>query len=966
MSSPLTDPALLLAHDGRLRALARELVRDGGAAEDLAQETWLAALERGADVRSLPAWLATVARRLATKERRSLARRERREESVARPEAGPSTAEILEREEARRRVVEALVRLDEPLRATLVLRFLEDLPPRAVAKRMGVPVETVRTRTRRGLDALRAALDRDFGARERWLSALVPFVRLPRSPIGPTLAAMSLQTKLASSLAVLALLAWTVWPRETRPASVPPATVARAPEVAQPDAPGPGLAAPTGEASGTRVLAPVAGAPEPIAADPTGALRVRVTWPDGTGAAGVGVRVASGEENPDLNALDGTTDEAGSALFEGLPVGTARVAVDRHLAPPSAVELTSGATAEIEIELGLGFNVAGIVVAEQGGPVPGAEVWLGKYADLAHGTCVARSADDGSFFLRALTHANLGARAPGYRPSKIEYVRASHGAVVDVVLVLRPGGSEVLGSVSDGSGQPVPGALVRVGPPGPNGGLEGQDADWGTLVRTDEQGRFRAAGLASGPCPIVVRCAGFALFRGEVELPEGGCAGFQAVLAPEAALEGHVRDSLGVPVSGALVRVGEDGVGEEGGPLAASGRTREDGSFRIGALEAGRTLTAWVDDDRGNARTEFFARTGHSETWEAVLDAGGEIRGRVLDEHGGPLAGWRVGLQDQEPSLDPDEAVRVTTADGGFAFTDVHDRPHHVSLTAPRAGAVMSLARFGVRPGSDELVLRVTAAMVPSARIVGTFLDEEGRPIPTAQIWPWALAFTWVAIETCDPRTGRFDLGPFPAGSVKLLLKAPGRGMLVRGPHELLPGETWDVGEVRLAADGRLCVRLVPLGLAPGEELQLSLSLGHFNPDAFEGAGLERLSPPLAPGAHTLFVGGGEYEELALPFEVRSDAETVLDVPLRRGWRTQVAVRAPESSALGFLRVSLPGGAALEHMLWERTGEHWIESLHLPAGTFTVEATAGDHRASGTLVVEPVDRDEPALVLEPE
>ena len=39
------DPATLLAQDHRLRSLARALVRDAHAADDLAQETWLAALE---------------------------------------------------------------------------------------------------------------------------------------------------------------------------------------------------------------------------------------------------------------------------------------------------------------------------------------------------------------------------------------------------------------------------------------------------------------------------------------------------------------------------------------------------------------------------------------------------------------------------------------------------------------------------------------------------------------------------------------------------------------------------------------------------------------------------------------------------------------------------------------------------------------------------------------------------------
>lgn len=41
---PLTPD--LLAHAGALRALARRILRDADAAEDVVQDTWMAALER--------------------------------------------------------------------------------------------------------------------------------------------------------------------------------------------------------------------------------------------------------------------------------------------------------------------------------------------------------------------------------------------------------------------------------------------------------------------------------------------------------------------------------------------------------------------------------------------------------------------------------------------------------------------------------------------------------------------------------------------------------------------------------------------------------------------------------------------------------------------------------------------------------------------------------------------------------
>lgn len=60
------SPEQLLAHADWVRALARALVADPAGADDLVQETWLAALDRPpAHAQDLRAWLGTVLRNLA-------------------------------------------------------------------------------------------------------------------------------------------------------------------------------------------------------------------------------------------------------------------------------------------------------------------------------------------------------------------------------------------------------------------------------------------------------------------------------------------------------------------------------------------------------------------------------------------------------------------------------------------------------------------------------------------------------------------------------------------------------------------------------------------------------------------------------------------------------------------------------------------------------------------------------------
>jgi len=56
---------------------------------------------------------------------------------------GLSVKEIAQRMEMERHVVDAIASLEEPFKTTLILRFYDDLQPKEIAVRMGVPAATV-------------------------------------------------------------------------------------------------------------------------------------------------------------------------------------------------------------------------------------------------------------------------------------------------------------------------------------------------------------------------------------------------------------------------------------------------------------------------------------------------------------------------------------------------------------------------------------------------------------------------------------------------------------------------------------------------------------------------------------------------------------------------------------------------------------------------------------------------------
>lgn len=170
------SPEALLTHADFVRAIARSLLADDAAADDVVQDTMIAAMQRPPRVLGgLRGWLSTVARNFARQERRAAVRRTRRERAAAGTTTAPSAAEVHEREALRARVVCAVLALPDPYREVVLLRFYDERSPRAIAAALALPVETVRTRLKRGLERLRADLRTD-----------------PRSATGPSGALLAL------------------------------------------------------------------------------------------------------------------------------------------------------------------------------------------------------------------------------------------------------------------------------------------------------------------------------------------------------------------------------------------------------------------------------------------------------------------------------------------------------------------------------------------------------------------------------------------------------------------------------------------------------------------------------------------------------------------------------------------------------------------------------------------------------
>ena len=136
------------------------IVHDHAAAEDIAQEAFLAAirrLDRFDRRRRFEPWLVTIVANRAIDWTR--ARAARRESGAA----GAETAELASPPDPpigrySQEVLAALEALSPEHRAVVVLRYLLEYSPGEIARALELPRGTVNSRLRRGLDALEARL----------------------------------------------------------------------------------------------------------------------------------------------------------------------------------------------------------------------------------------------------------------------------------------------------------------------------------------------------------------------------------------------------------------------------------------------------------------------------------------------------------------------------------------------------------------------------------------------------------------------------------------------------------------------------------------------------------------------------------------------------------------------------------------------------------------------------------------
>ncbi|MBL8727971.1 MAG: sigma-70 family RNA polymerase sigma factor [Planctomycetes bacterium] len=579
-------------HAAALRGIARDLLRDGHAADDVTQATLQQAVARG-ELRPGPlgGWLRTVLVNFARQWRRSERRRVAREAALPPLAPAPSPADTLAHRETLQAVTDAVLQLDEPYQTTILLRYFEDLPPRTIAQRTHTSVATVKSRLQRGLALLRTRLDQQRrSGRDDWRLLLATTFGLPgaAATAGITVTTgawlMGTTTKVLVAAGVVCVGGLFVFGLRNDPRPPAPDTGERMPAAATAVAAGA-----TERAAGSTLREPALPAPsnEAWLDHPfTFELEVRVVDETGLPVQGFAVRFAP--EHTRLHEVytgpDGTVllswrsrRMRGSAVLQDGQANLVRVPLVHGrravrtigrgaLHPPRRRD-------QVPMLQAVPLTTTFDLFAETPQPTPG----LHPHA----------------LFSEACAKTTAAADGPELTIS--ESVTESIESAAEVAQH-----DGVTGTVLDATQSPAPGVPVVVF----GSGVQPLDR-----TTTDLEGAFRFEDLAPGT--FTVRAGGDG--RGLATAPVTVTAGRSAItlfLLPGACVRGRVLQPDGAPIDGAIVtwRATDDSWWD-GAP------TSRDGTFTLANLPADEGVVAiWPPGDGRHMPTVVqVARTGGSD-----------------------------------------------------------------------------------------------------------------------------------------------------------------------------------------------------------------------------------------------------------------------------------------------------------------------------------------------------------------
>jgi protocatechuate 3,4-dioxygenase beta subunit len=541
------------------------------------------------------------------------------------------------------------------------------------------------------------------------------------------------------------------------------------------------------------------------------------------------------------------------------------------------VGVASGSNDDVELVLGRGRMIAGVVRDEEGKPVAGAIVrGLSPVHEMFESTANA----EGTFTLRGIPAVPLEVLAIAGSGLSEPVAVAGGTASVENLEVIVPTVGWIRGVVVDAEGEPLANAAVHAAPDlRARMGQRATTVGRGRLIAiADDEGNFSMKGLRPGRYALRAVGADEAGVDPGTREPTHAATGQADVVVRRlrgGAITGRVVGADGGPALDYRLRV-------DTGPVVAV-RDRE-GRFLVEAVAAGQHVVTIDGRGIGGFVLDDVAvrESAKTDVGELRDDGGRRLRGRVVDDRGAPVADAHVfaggsidampsgGIEVRTRAGDLTEDTARTERDGTFEIVGLPPGPLVVVATHATLGR-----SAGERVEADHT--EVSLALFPTGTVRGTVTDR-GQPA-------FGAAVTVASDEAPDVRiigmvdaAGAFAIEGVPAGAATVTALRQGRDdrqQTVRRVVEVTPGTPTDVQLALASGEGTIRVRFGdPVNrivmLASGEVDALDVS--GFHAAASRGEGVAAVGYSL-DGEPTQFVEleAGRYTVCAAALEADVD-----------------------------------------------------------------------------------------------